>query len=206
MVLMVIDRYTQAEFMSVHYKHPVLLIEFEEDKAFSLEVISDMKSYVKPTGKFPKKTAGKSSGNTFNPSEDSGAPTAPTIQSKLVLLTLTFPRLRIIWSSSPYATAEIFTDLKMNQPEPDPIKAITVGADGDPEVGKGVNAAAEELLRALPGIGSGGGGGGGSSVAAAVMRKCKSVKELCELNEESVKELVGIGPGKVLYEFLHKGE
>jgi hypothetical protein len=25
--------------MSVHYKHPVLLIEFEEDKAFSLEVL-----------------------------------------------------------------------------------------------------------------------------------------------------------------------
>jgi DNA excision repair protein ERCC-4 len=24
--------------MSVHYKHPILLIEFEEDKAFSLEV------------------------------------------------------------------------------------------------------------------------------------------------------------------------
>jgi hypothetical protein len=24
--------------MSVHYKHPVLLIEFEEDKAFSLDV------------------------------------------------------------------------------------------------------------------------------------------------------------------------
>jgi hypothetical protein len=24
--------------MSVHYKHPVLLIEFEEDKAFTLDV------------------------------------------------------------------------------------------------------------------------------------------------------------------------
>ena len=33
-----IKRYTQCELMSVHYKHPVLLIEFEEDKAFSLDV------------------------------------------------------------------------------------------------------------------------------------------------------------------------
>ena len=33
-----IERYTQCELMSVHYKHPVLLIEFEEDKAFTLEV------------------------------------------------------------------------------------------------------------------------------------------------------------------------
>lgn len=31
-------RYTQCELMSVHYKQPVLLIEFEEQKSFSLEV------------------------------------------------------------------------------------------------------------------------------------------------------------------------
>lgn len=31
-------RYTQCEMMSVHYKHPVLLIEFEEDKSFTLDV------------------------------------------------------------------------------------------------------------------------------------------------------------------------
>jgi ERCC4-type nuclease len=31
-------RYTQCELMSVHYKQPILLIEFEENKSFSLEV------------------------------------------------------------------------------------------------------------------------------------------------------------------------
>ena len=31
-------RYTQCELMSAHYKIPILLIEFEEHKAFSLEV------------------------------------------------------------------------------------------------------------------------------------------------------------------------
>ncbi|EEB87372.1 hypothetical protein MPER_15289, partial [Moniliophthora perniciosa FA553] len=31
--------YTQCELMSAHYKNPVLLIEFEEDKSFSLEVV-----------------------------------------------------------------------------------------------------------------------------------------------------------------------
>lgn len=30
-------RYTQCELMSVHYKQPILLIEFEEQKSFSLE-------------------------------------------------------------------------------------------------------------------------------------------------------------------------
>ena len=32
------SRYTQCELMSVHYKQPVLLIEFEEHKSFSLSV------------------------------------------------------------------------------------------------------------------------------------------------------------------------
>ncbi|KXN82152.1 DNA repair protein rad16 [Leucoagaricus sp. SymC.cos] len=193
--------YTQCELMSVHYKHPVLLIEFEEDKAFSLEIISEMKSYTKPTQKYPKKPSNRPAtygASANDPTNDPGASSAPTIQSKLVLLTLSFPRLRIIWSSSPYATAEIFTDLKTNQAEPDPVKAIVVGADGDPDVGKGMNAVAEELLRTLPGI--------GGSVVGAVMRRCKSVKELCELSMEEVNELVGVGPGKALYEFLHKGE
>jgi DNA excision repair protein ERCC-4 len=34
-------RYAQCELMSAHYKQPVLLIEFEEQKSFSLEVRSN---------------------------------------------------------------------------------------------------------------------------------------------------------------------
>ncbi|EKM77091.1 hypothetical protein AGABI1DRAFT_122321 [Agaricus bisporus var. burnettii JB137-S8] len=196
--------YTQCEFMSVHYKHPVLLIEFEEDKSFSLETISELKNYAKPTQKYPNKPSRPS---TFNSLSSEPPSSVTTIQSKLVLLTLSFPRLRTIWSQSPYATAEIFKDLKSNQPEPDPIKAITIGADGDDpnDVGKGFNTVAEELVRALPGIGSGG-LASSSGIVNTVMRRCKNVRELCELKEDEVKELVGVGPGKVLYEFLHKGE
>lgn len=38
MLIAKLDRYTQCELMSVHYKYPLLLIEFEEYKSFSLEV------------------------------------------------------------------------------------------------------------------------------------------------------------------------
>ena len=34
----IIFRYTQCELMTQHYKYSILLIEFEEDKAFSLDV------------------------------------------------------------------------------------------------------------------------------------------------------------------------
>lgn len=76
------------------------------------------------------------------------------IQSKLVLLTLTFPRLRIIWSSSPFATANIVADLKHTHQEPSVEKAILVGQGDDSTEGdaSGSNGAAIELLRLIPGV------------------------------------------------------
>lgn len=44
-----------------------------------------------------------------------------------MLLTLHFPRLRIIWSRSLHATADIFRALKSNQDEPDPAVAALLG-------------------------------------------------------------------------------
>ncbi|KAF9283234.1 hypothetical protein BGZ74_001972, partial [Mortierella antarctica] len=76
--------YTQVEAMAVHYAHPVLLIEFDQDKSFSLQDKNEIRADISVT----------------------------EISSKLVLLTLAFPTLRLIWSSSVHATVEIFEDLK----------------------------------------------------------------------------------------------
>ncbi|KAH6901117.1 hypothetical protein BKA70DRAFT_1312449 [Coprinopsis sp. MPI-PUGE-AT-0042] len=187
--------YAQCEVMSVHYTYPILLIEFEEDKAFSLDLVSDLKSYAKPSGKYPPKKAGNSSG----PKENESPYSSISIQSKLVLLTLQFPRLRIIWSSSPFATSEIFADLKRNHAEPDAVTAVRVGADADdPELGAGINQAAEELLRALPGV--------TSKNVKYVMGKVGSIKELCELDMRGVQRILGDEPGKACWEFMHKGD
>ena len=139
---------------------------------------------MKPTGKYPVK---KNQGDTDQ---------TAVLQSKIALLILTFPRVRIIWSSSPYATSEIFKDLKLNNPEPDPTTAITIGAEDDPDVGAGVNAAAEELLRCLPGI--------TAKNAKHVMSKIRSVRELCEMDLFQVQEILGMEPGKACWEFIHK--
>ena len=114
------------------------------------------------------------------------------------MLTLAFPRLRIIWSSSPNATAEIFNDLKLNNPEPDPEKAVSLGAEDNPEVDGGANAAAEELLRSLPGI--------TDKNVRHVMGKVPSIKEFCQLELSQVQEILGVGPGKLCYEFVHRGD
>lgn len=57
--------------------------------------------------------------------------TPNSIISKLSLLALHFPRLRIIWSRSLHATSEIFASLKANQDEPEETKAIRVGVPSE---------------------------------------------------------------------------
>ena len=121
-----------------------------------------------------------------------------SVQSKLVLLTLAFPRLRIIWSSSPYATAEIFADLKNNNPQPDPAKAVLIGAEDEGLDTPGINAAAEEVLRSLPGI--------TAKNVRHVMNMAGSIRELCELDLAGVQSILGIEAGKVLHAFLHRGQ
>ncbi|KAF2764209.1 DNA repair protein [Teratosphaeria nubilosa] len=122
--------YNQAETMLQHYQSSMLLIEFDAQKAFTLEPFADLST-----------SLGTSSivGND--------------LQSKLVLLTLAFPRLRIIWSSSPYQTAEIFEELKKSHEEPDPIKAVQIGlGEGDDPEGRTFNRVPQEMLRAVPGV------------------------------------------------------
>ncbi|KAI0300476.1 hypothetical protein B0F90DRAFT_1810368 [Multifurca ochricompacta] len=184
--------YTQCELMSVHYKQPILLIEFEEQKSFSLEIVQDVKSYVKPTGKYPPRTAGSGRSSTQDVSQP------PSIQQKLVLLTLAFPRVRILWSSSPYATADIFKDLKADAREPDYAIAVAVGADSDPAAGQGLHGPAEELLRTLPGI--------TVKNAGYVISRVRSIRELCELDLQQLQDILGNEPGKACWEFLHWGE
>jgi DNA excision repair protein ERCC-4 len=61
-----------------------------------------------------------------------------------------------------------------------------------------VNAAAEELLRSLPGI--------TAKNVKHVMSKVGNVRQLCEMSIGQVQEILGIEPGKACWEFMHRGE
>lgn len=122
--------YNQAETMLLHYANPMLLIEFDAQKAFTLEPFADLST-----------------------SLGTASMVGSDLQSKLVLLCLAFPKLRIIWSSSPYQTAEIFEELKKSQDEPDPIKAVQIGLeDGDDPETRTFNQVPQDMLRAVPGV------------------------------------------------------
>lgn len=78
------------------------------------------------------------------------------------------------------------------------MKAVAIGADDDPEAGAGVNGAAEELLRCLPGI--------TAKNVKHVMSNINTVHDLCEMDISEVQAILGVDPGKKCYEFMHHGE
>ncbi|OIS99720.1 PREDICTED: DNA repair endonuclease UVH1 [Nicotiana attenuata] len=165
--------YHQVEMMSRYYRIPVLLIEFSQDKSFSFQSASEIGDDVTPN----------------------------SIISKLSLLVLHFPRLRIIWSRSLHATAEIFASLKANQDEPDEVKAIRVGVPSEEGViendvrAENYNTSAVELLRRLPGV--------TDSNYRVLMDGCKSLAELAMLPMERLAELMGgQKAAKMLRDFL----
>ncbi|XP_071919353.1 DNA repair endonuclease UVH1-like isoform X2 [Coffea arabica] len=153
--------YHQVEMMARYYRIPVLLIEFSQDKSFSFQSASDIGDDVTPNN----------------------------IISKLSLLALHFPRLRIVWSRSLHATAEIFASLKANQDEPDEAKAIRVGVPSEEGIvendvrAENYNTAAVEFLRRLPGV--------TDSNYRAIMDACNSLAELALVPVERLVDLMG---------------
>ncbi|KAK0543291.1 DNA repair protein RAD16 [Tilletia horrida] len=192
--------YTQCELMSIHYQHPILLIEFDQDKSFSLQSMSDMKANVRNLTR-------------------ATTPNELDLQAKLVILTTAFPRLRVIWSSSPYATSDIFAELKQNYEEPNVEEVAAVGLaeanEGGAEAASvsttaGASAAAtgstssesvfnltpQDMLRALPGI--------TTKNYRYVMNQVRDLAELCAMSREEIQAVIGSEPGRVLHNFINR--
>jgi DNA excision repair protein ERCC-4 len=168
--------YNQAETMLLHYKSPMLLIEFDQNKSFTLEPFADLSGSL-------------SSVSSSNASSD--------LQSKLVLLTLAFPRLRIIWSSSPYQTAEIFESLKTQEPEPDPIAAVRVGLEGGQKVeDQSFNREPQDMLRVVPGV-------TGKNIKNLVV-EMESLREVANASVQELEPTVGKEAGRQIYRFFNK--
>ncbi|CAK9216256.1 unnamed protein product [Sphagnum jensenii] len=165
--------YHQAETMSRYYRLPVLLIEFSQDKSFSFQSANDVGDEIAPSN----------------------------IVSKLSLLVLHFPRLRIVWSRSLHATADIFVTLKANQDEPDLDRAMRVGVPTEDGLIEGdlraenYNTSAIELLRRLPGV--------TDANYRSLMDECKSLAEVALLPAERLAEVMGgKQPARMLRDFL----
>lgn len=166
--------YNQAETMLQHYKNPMLLIEFDQNKSFTLEPFADLSS-----------------------GPGASALQAQDVQSKIVLLTLAFPRLRIIWSSSPYQTAEIFEELKKQQDEPDPIRAVQIGLEeGETADQRLFNQLPQDMLRAVPGV--------TEKNLSRITLEVQNIWELANMEEDNISVLVGKEAGRQIWRFFNR--
>ena len=167
--------YNQVETMFQHYKSPMLLIEFDQNKSFTLEPFADLTGSLSSTS---------SSG-------------ASDLQAKIVLLTLAFPVLRIIWSSSPYQTAEIFESLKSQEPEPDPVHAVRVGLSGSEKAeDQTFNREPQDMLRVVPGV-------TGKNLKNLIL-DMGSIKEVANASVEELEPWVGKEAGRTIHQFFNK--
>ena len=167
--------FNQAETMLQHYKYPMLLIEFDQNKSFTLDTFGTDHALA------PLK----------NPDNSSD------LQSKIAVLTLAFPRLKIIWSSSPYQTAEIFDELKKQQEEPDPIKAVQIGLeDGEDPSDQAFNQTPQDMLRAVPGM--------TEKNLSRITLEVQNLLEVSNLGEDELDVLIGKEAGRQIYRFFNR--
>ena len=125
------------------------------------------------------------------------ANTSSDLQSKLVLLTLAFPRLRIIWSSSPYQTAEIFESLKTQEDEPDPIAAVRIGLDKDMKAeDQAFNREPQDMLRVVPGVTA-------KNVKNLVI-DARDIQEVANMSVSELEPAVGMESGRQIYRFFNR--
>ncbi|KAB7496370.1 DNA repair endonuclease XPF [Armadillidium nasatum] len=163
--------YNQAQAMTRYYKKPILLIEFDHNKPFHLQ------------------------GRLFLSSDPSSS--SKEVSAKLQLLTLHFPYLRIIWSPSPFATAEVFYMLKKGKPEPSVAEAQAVNKDTNPDfASENFNPLVKDFIAKLPGV--------TTKNINSILRNVKDIPHLLTFSFEEINQLLENSKNaKLLYEALH---
>ncbi|XP_048871066.1 DNA repair endonuclease XPF isoform X2 [Brienomyrus brachyistius] len=162
--------YTQCLSMTRFYRRPVLLIEFDPAKPFSLVARSDLRQEI----------------------------SASDVTSKLTLLTLHFPRLRLLWCPSPHVTAELFQDLKRGRAEPDASAAQAVTAESDTvaESADLYNPGPYDFLLRLPGV--------NANNFRALINNAGSLADVAALSQDRLVEILGSTiNARLLHQFLH---
>nr|CDS33574.1 dna repair endonuclease xpf [Hymenolepis microstoma] len=181
--------YQQCTSMSRHYIHPVLLIEFS----------MPANGITCKAPRFPNSTsssAGASfalfTGRNAVVSADSRTDLDPHhLLPRLVLLILHFPLLRVLWSVTPYCTAELFAELKVGRAEPT-LEQLPQDSDGLGEE----NAEAVEMLLRLPGI--------SWRNYRRVMARVDSIAMLADCSLERLNEILENSEcAQRLYKFFH---
>ncbi|KAH9489914.1 DNA repair endonuclease XPF [Bulinus truncatus] len=163
--------YQQALSMCRFYKKPMVLIEFDTNKPFALQVKTSFSSDV----------------------------SIQDITTKLAILTMQFPKLRLLWCPSPYASAELFDELKAGRPQPNAEMAMTVTAASSdmPDWTDKYNHGPQDFVLRMPGI--------NSKNYHCILNKFTNLYEVSQASLEHLTQVLGSSAhAQQLYDFLHK--
>ena len=191
--------FRQMEQLCRYYKTPILLIEFEQGKPFCL----------------------------LQHEADQQIALGAEIQqrsplSKLALMVLHFPQVRIVWSRDANMTGSVFLTLKATaasgpQDQPDTNSALVVGEkhraasaeEHDEE--KAASLTPMDILLKLPGVTTHNARAIyevlkrtlGLLLICLLLQHCDSIRDLCDKELETLCEWIGVANGRRLYKFLH---
>lgn len=150
------------------YRRPSLLLEFDENRHFGLCTQSELATDLSPN----------------------------TTLSKLCLLLIHFPKLRLLWSRRPLHTIAIFEALKRGAAQPDADTASAVGTYAEQEAGQLFNMTPQDMLRAMPGI--------HPHNVRRLMNAVPNLKELSRTPLDRLTQIIGAQNAKLLHTFLHQ--
>ncbi|XP_063822448.1 DNA repair endonuclease XPF [Ostrinia nubilalis] len=162
--------YTQCTQMCRNYSRPILLIEFDQNKPFNLQ------------------------GHLVVSTDISRV----DIQQKLQLLTIHFPRLKLVWSPSPYATAELFYELKQGRKNPNVAEALALSGENtaDDMNYERYNIMVHDFIQKLPGV--------TSKNIARILNRGVSLDHLISLSQEKLTAIVeNKNEAETLHSILH---
>ncbi|VDQ03219.1 unnamed protein product [Trichobilharzia regenti] len=175
----------QATAMSRHYASPVLLIEFSMPNKVSSVSHGSTRGF---RSNEPIGFALYTGRHAINPSSEFNS---HHLLSKLVLLTIHFPNLRLFWSMTPYCTAELFAEIKLGRPEPTVEK---LPQDGDHLEDHNIEAV--DMLLKLPGV--------SWKNYRRIMNHVSSLYDLVSCSLERLTEILDSSEcATKLYTFLH---
>jgi DNA excision repair protein ERCC-4 len=156
----------QAGALTATFQRAALLIEFERGRPFQLQTTHYLKS---------------------------GVISVTEVSSRLVLLLLHHPRLRILWSSSPLTTLHIFSDL---------ISSIELEDNNffqsQSKNKSSINRSAKDALLALPGV--------TEKNVLVLMRDFESLRSILVASKRDLERSIGPESSTLLYDFLQSSK
>lgn len=158
--------FAQVQQLCRHCRIACLLIEFPPGKSFLLSSFSELVKELSPV----------------------------SLLSRLVLLTIHFPTLRLIWCHNEYFCGSVFAALKSSEPL-DELPDIDLLQKNDSEAKDYDNYLAVDLLLQLPGI--------HERNFQNVLNKFNSIRELCNADKDVLEETLGSNNAKIFHDFVH---